>query len=61
MRPAVSNGRVSARSAIVCVAVLAILMTAACGAFAAEPTACDGLVYKEGGRRAPRYCRAQGR
>jgi hypothetical protein len=55
MRPAVSNGRVSARSAIVCVAVLAILMAAACGAFAAKPTACDGLVYKEGGLTRAEY------
>jgi hypothetical protein len=55
MTPAVSNGRLSARPAIVWIAVLAIPVTAACGAFAAKPTACNGLVYKEGGLTRAEY------
>jgi len=55
MRPALSNVRVRARSAILRVAVLAIPMTAACGALAAKPTACDGLVYKKGGLTRAEY------
>jgi len=51
----VSNVGARARSAILRVAVLAIPMTAACGAFAAKPTACDGLVYKEGGLTRAEY------
>lgn len=50
-----SNVGARARSAILWVAVLAIPMTAACGAFAAKPTACDGLVYTEGGLARAEY------
>jgi hypothetical protein len=35
--------------------VLVIPLSAACGAFAAKPTACDGLVYKEGGLTRSEY------
>lgn len=55
MRPSVSNVGARARSAILWVAVLAIPMTAACGALAAGPTACDDLVYKEGGLTRAEY------
>jgi hypothetical protein len=51
----VSNVRARAGWAIRWVAVLAIPMTAACGAFAAKATACDGLVYKDGGLTRAEY------
>lgn len=42
--------------AILCAGGLLWLpLTAACGAFAAKPTACDGLVYKEGGLTRTEY------
>jgi hypothetical protein len=50
-----SNVVTRARSAVRWAAVLAIPLTAACGAFAANQTACDGLVYKEGGLTRAEY------
>jgi len=55
MTPSVSNVVAWARSTTMWGMALGVLLTAACGALSATPTACDGLVYKEGGLTRAEY------
>jgi hypothetical protein len=55
MAPSVSNVVARARSITVWGVVLGSALAAACGTLAAKPTACDGLVYKEGGLTRAEY------
>jgi len=49
------RSRSIARSLVICAVFSGLPMVAACGALADEPTACDGLVYKESGLARKEY------